>query len=98
MKIWFKSLEFVASVRMHDKAELRLIGMEKDYADKVVENPWVIEEDLRIIKREQKTDSGSIDTFARDKDNIPVIVEIKRSPPSIAAVYQLEAYINDIKR
>ncbi len=98
MKVWFRRLELVACRRMNDKAPLKLTGMEKDYADKVVENPYLIEDGLRIIKRERKTDSGSIDIYARDRENVPVILEVKRSPPSVAAVYQLEAYVRDFKR
>jgi hypothetical protein len=98
MRIWFRKLELVACLRMRDKVPLQLTGMEKDYADKVVENPHIIEEGLRVIKRERKTDSGSIDIYARDRENTPVILEVKRSSPSVAAVYQLEAYVNDFKR
>ncbi len=98
MKIRFRKLALAAWARMHDKAALQLIGMEKDYADRLVEHPYIIEEGLRIIKRERKTDSGSIDIYARDKENVPVILEVKRSPPGVAAVYQLEAYVNDFKR
>jgi hypothetical protein len=98
MKIWFRRLVLVAWGRMRDNATLQLVGMERDYADKLVENPGIIEEGLRVIKRERRTDSGSIDIYARDRKNIPVILEVKRSPPGVAAVYQLEAYVMDFKR
>jgi hypothetical protein len=98
LKIRFRKVKLIANLRMRDKAELRLTGMEKDYADRVEENPWIIEEGLRVIRRERRTDSGSIDIYARDKDNIPVILEVKRGVAGVAAVYQLEAYVNDFKR
>lgn len=98
MKIRFKKIKLIANMRMQDKAELKLTGMEADYADKVEENPGIIEEGLRVIGRERRTDSGSIDIYARDKNNTPVIVEVKRSAAGVAAVYQLEAYVQDFKR
>jgi RecB family endonuclease NucS len=94
MKIEFRRIDLLTIKELSDKAELQLTGMEEDIVKMIMENPSTIEEGLRISKKERKTESGSIDLF----ENTPVIVEVKRGNPGVAAVYQLEAYVSDFKR
>ncbi len=98
MTVDFRSIDLLAIKSLTDKASLQLVGMEEDIVEYIMEDPSLIEEGLRVSKKERRTSSGSIDLFCRDRDNTPVIVEVKRSQPGISAVYQLESYVADFRR
>lgn len=98
MRIRFRKIKLIAHSWLRDRAEMRLTGMESDYVEVVKKDPNVIEDGLRITGRERRTESGAIDLYGRDKNNTPVILEVKRSTAGIPAVYQLEAYVHDMKR
>ncbi len=98
MRIRFRKIKLIAHSQLNDKAEIKLTGMEADYVEMVKKDPGVIEDGLRITDRERRTESGAIDLYGRDKNNTPVIIEVKRSIAGIPAVYQLEAYVQDLKR
>ncbi len=98
MRIRFRKIKLIAHSQLKDKAMIKLTGMESDYVDMVKNDPGVIEEGLRITGRERRTESGAIDLYGRDKNNTPVILEVKRGTAGIPAVYQLEAYVQDLKR
>jgi RecB family endonuclease NucS len=98
MKIEFRRIDLLTMKELTDKAELQLAGMEEDIVQKIMENPSIVEEGLRVSDKERKTASGSIDLFCRDKDGCHVILEVKRGNPGISAAYQLEAYSSDFKR
>ena len=98
MKISFRSLKLVAAVSLRDKADLVIVGMESDVVNEIVNNPNIIEEGLRICKREKHVKSGLIDLFGYDQNHIPVVIEVKRSTATISAVQQLRMYVNDVKK
>lgn len=98
MRVEFRRIDLIAMKKFADNAVLQLAGMEDDIVEMIMENPGTVEEGLRVSKKERKTNSGSIDLFCRDRDNTPVILEIKRSTPGISAVYQIESYVSDFKR
>ena len=64
---------------------------ESDIADRIMCDPSVIEEVLRITDREKWERSGAIDLYGVDRDHTPVIIEIKRSQPTPFAVFHLQA-------
>ncbi len=98
MKITFRNVKMMMTTSLKDNAKIIVSGMETDIVEKIMEKPNVIEEGLRITKREKKTKSGMIDLFGYDKNGVPVIIEVKRSLATIPAVHQLRMYVNDIKR
>jgi endonuclease len=98
MYIHFKAVEALSIFQLRDGAELNIIGEEKDIVDKLEKDPSIIEEGLRVLRREQVTDSGFIDLYCEDKDGVTVIVEVKRTSISPNAVYQLEAYLADFRK
>ncbi len=97
MKIIFRSIKSILISSLVDKANLVIAGMEADVVNKIVSNPDLIEEGLRISKREKHVKSGMIDLYGYDIDHTPVIIEVKRSLATISAVHQLRMYVNDIK-
>lgn len=98
MKLTFRNVRMMIATSLKDNARIVVSGMETDIVEKIIEKPDVIEEGLRITKREKKTKSGMIDLYGYDKQCVPVIIEAKRSLATIPAVHQLRMYVNDIKR
>ena len=98
MKIVFRDLKTVMATSLRDSAELVIAGMETDVVNQIIIDPSIIEEGLRISKREKHVKSGLIDLYGFDKDHVPVVIEVKRSVASISAVQQLRMYVNDVKK
>ena len=97
MKIAFRDVKLVTINTLRDKAKLVISGMETDVVNEIISNPDILEDGLRISKREKHVKSGMIDLFGYDKNHIPVVIEVKRSLANISAVHQLRMYVNDIK-
>ena len=83
---------------LRDDQTLQITGAESDIADRIMRDPGVIEDGLRITDREKQTRSGAIDLFGIDRDHTPVIIEVKRSQPTPSAVLQLKAYVLDYQQ
>ena len=98
MKVTFRNLKLVVATSLCDTANLSIAGMEADVVNQIISEPDIIEEGLRISKREKHVKSGMIDLFGYDKDHVPVVIEVKRSLANISAVQQLRMYVNDIKK
>jgi len=97
MKINFRNIKLMISTALKDNSDLILSGMEADVVNQIVEDPTMLEEGLRIAKREKQVKSGMIDLYGFDKDHTPVVIEVKRSLANISAVHQLRMYVSDIK-
>ena len=98
MKVTFRQLKLVAATALVDRASLVIAGMESDVVNDIVKDPSLIEDGLRIVKREKPVRTGSIDLYGYDKDHVPVVIEVKRSLATISAVHQLRMYVTDIKK
>jgi hypothetical protein len=98
MKITFRKLKMVTATSLRDKASLVISGMEADVINEIITNPDIIEEGLRISKREKHVKSGLIDLYGYDQNHVPVVIEVKRSLANISAVQQLRMYVNDVKK
>jgi hypothetical protein len=98
MSITFRDLKLLVIMSLCDRANLVIAGMENDFVNQIISDPSVIEEGLRIGKREKHVKSGLIDLFGYDKNHVPVVIEVKRSIASISAVQQLRMYVNDVKK
>ncbi|MDH7517907.1 MAG: endonuclease NucS [Candidatus Thermoplasmatota archaeon] len=98
MTIKFRDIKLVVTTSLKDKAKLVIAGMETDVVNQITKNPDIIEEGLRISKREKHIKSGVIDLFGYDKNHTPVVIEVKRSLANISAAQQLRMYVNDIKK
>ncbi len=67
-------------------------GVEAHLQKLLAERPWVLEEDLELIRREYGTDIGPVDLLCRAGDGQTVAVEIKRRG-EIDGVEQLARYL-----
>jgi len=98
MKVTFRQLKLVTATSLIDHANLMIAGMETDVVNQIINNPTIIEEGLRIVKREKTVKVGSIDLFGFDKNHVPVVIEVKRSLATISSIHQLRMYVKDIKK
>jgi hypothetical protein len=88
----------VTATSLIDHANLIIVGMETDVVNQIVSEPGIIEEGLRIVKREKAVKTGSIDLYGYDRNHVPVVIEVKRSLATISSVHQLRMYVKDIKK
>lgn len=98
MKITFRNIQTITINNLRDSAKLFISGMEMDVVNEIINNPEIVEEGLRISKREKQVKSGMIDLFGYDINHTPVVIEVKRSLANISSVHQLRMYVNDIKK
>jgi hypothetical protein len=98
MKIVFRTIKSIMVSSLQDRAALVIAGMETDVVNQILDDPSMIEEGLRITKKEKHVKSGSIDLYGYDNNHIPVIIEVKRSIATISAVHQLRMYVTDVKK
>jgi RecB family endonuclease NucS len=85
-----------ATHEMGDAAALEKDGVERDLQELLAERPDVLEEGLRLVRREWPTDVGPVDLMCRDAADGWVAVEIKRAG-TIEAVEQLCRYLERIR-
>ena len=67
-------------------------GVEAHLQELLAANPEVIEDGLRLVRREYPTDIGPVDLMCRDSTGAAVAVEIKRVG-EIASVEQITRYL-----
>ena len=81
---------------MGEAAGLEKDGVERDLQEALAEAPGLLEEELRLVRREWQTDIGPVDLMCRDADDGWVAVEVKRIA-TIEAVEQLCRYLERIR-
>jgi hypothetical protein len=91
--------ELVADVthELGDDAGLEKDGVERHLQVELAAQPHVLEDGLRLVRREWPTDVGPVDLMCRDADDGWVAVEIKRIG-TIEAVEQLSRYLEVLRR
>lgn len=97
MMITLHQLHFLHAKTLEDGEKLVIKGTEKDMAERIYNNPILIEEGFKPLSQEEHTKYGFIDVFGYDKNNKLVIVECKRYTANLDAVTQLRRYVEKIK-
>jgi endonuclease len=97
-RLEIRILEVLSDVshEMGEAAALEKDGVEDDLQEHLAAQPGVIEESLRLVRREWPTDVGPVDLMCRDGDDGWVAVEVKRVA-TIDAVEQLGRYLERIR-
>jgi endonuclease len=80
---------------MGEPAGLEKDGVERELQEELAAQPDVLEESLRLVRREWPTDIGPVDLVCRDAADGWVAVEVKRVA-TIDAVEQLTRYLERI--
>ena len=81
---------------MGEAAGLEKDGVERHLQEELATQPEVLEDGLRLVRREWQTDIGPVDLMCRDAEDGWVAVEIKRVG-TIDAVEQLTRYLERIR-
>ena len=97
VKAVFSTIDFIGVFNV-DVAELNLVGSERDIVQALVESPWLIEEGLKVVGVEVPTEAGHIDILGVDKNNVYVVIEVKRDVAGHEAVFQLRRYVEVVSR
>ncbi|ABM80944.1 endonuclease NucS [Hyperthermus butylicus] len=71
---------------------------EKEIADYLAKHPELVEEGLRVLRRERPIETGYADIVAVDKDGNYVVIEVKRVNAGLEAVKQLQSYVEAFKQ
>ena len=91
--VYFSEIYCIIHGKLVDQGEFVMYMDEHEIRDILYENPELIEKGLRIIEKEKPIGNGYADLFGIDKNNVPVIIEIKRISASRDAVLQLFNYV-----
>jgi endonuclease len=97
-RLEIRLVEILSDVRhdMGEAAGLEKDGVERDLQLELAAQPHVLEDDLRLVRREWPTDIGPVDLMCRDVDDQWVAVEIKRVA-TLESVEQLSRYLERIR-
>jgi endonuclease len=97
-RLEIRLVEVLSDVRhdMGEAAGLEKDGVERDLQLELAAQPHVLEDDLRLVRREWPTDIGPVDLMCRDVDDQWVAVEIKRTA-TLESVEQLSRYLERIR-
>jgi RecB family endonuclease NucS len=97
-RLEIRLLEVLSDVEheMGEAAALEKDGVEAHLQELLAERPEVLEEGLRLVRREWSTDVGPVDLMCRDGADGWVAVEIKRVA-TLDAVEQLTRYLGFIR-
>jgi endonuclease len=97
-RLEIRLLEVLSDVEheMGEAAGLEKDGVEAHLQELLAERPDLLEDGLRLVRREWPTDVGPVDLMCRDGDDAWVAVEIKRVA-TIEAVEQLTRYLGFIR-
>jgi RecB family endonuclease NucS len=97
-RLEIRLLEVLSDVEheMGEAAALEKDGVEAHLQELLADRPEVLEDGLRLVRREWPTDVGPVDLMCRDGEDDWVAVEIKRVA-TIEAVEQLTRYLGFIR-
>jgi len=74
------------------------LGAEREFSDRLGEDPWLIEDGLGLVEREYRTPAGPVDLLCVDPGGMAVAVEVKRRIIDTSALWQLKRYLAHLKQ
>lgn len=98
LTIVFTRVDLVVVGGLVDHGEFTMYLEERDMRDVLVENPWLIEDGLRILEVEKPVGDGYVDVYALDASGRHVLVELKRVTATREAALQLYKYVEAYKK
>ena len=64
----------------------------------LAENPYLIEEGLKVLELEKSLKVGDIDIYGEDSEGNKIVIELKRRKASLSDVSQLKRYVEEISK
>jgi hypothetical protein len=93
VEITFTSIAQLSIFELADESSLALEGTEEDLRQRIFAEPDLVEPGFRPLMRERETSAGPVDIYGKDREDRPVIVELKRRRVGPDAVGQLQRYV-----
>ncbi|OLS24498.1 MAG: Endonuclease NucS [Candidatus Heimdallarchaeota archaeon LC_3] len=88
----FENIYSLRAITGRENSEINIEGNEADMQSYLVQNPSLIEDDIKIINREYNTPIGKIDLIGKDKNGKTVLIELKKSLITPADAFQIVRY------
>jgi RecB family endonuclease NucS len=98
VEITFESIAQLSTFELADEHALALEGTEEDLRQRIFAEPELIETGFHPLIRERDTAAGPVDIYGTDREDKPVIVELKRRRVGPDAVGQLKRYVDAVSR
>ena len=99
LEILMSKIYFAIAIHgLVDDAEFIEYLDEGEIADYLAHHPEVIEEGLRIVRRERPVEGGYADIVAVDSEGRYVVIEVKRVTAGREAVKQLHRYVENFRK
>lgn len=95
LNVKFDKIYTISSHALVDNHDIEKYGTEEHIQNYLFDNPECIEQDFSPVEKERKLDVGAIDIFGYDKNQNPVVIEIKRRKVGPKAVQQLRRYVEN---
>ena len=92
LTIWIDAVLEDVTHDLGDDPGLQKDGVEAHLQELLASRPWVLEEGLKLVRREYPTDIGPVDLLCADAEDRTVAVEVKRRG-EIDGVEQLSRYL-----
>lgn len=94
LEISFDHVILVAILDLSDVSEFHLYASEEDMQRAILTEPSLLEEGFRPLAAERPVEPGFIDILGVDKNNVLMVVEIKRKAANKEAALQLKKYMD----
>lgn len=96
--IIFEKIYLLAVLSLVDKGAFSLYASEEDIEEAIVVEPSLIEPGFQVIAFEKPIEPGFVDVYGMDEKGRLVVIEIKRGTAGKNAVFQLEKYLEAIRK
>ncbi|CAN5673634.1 endonuclease NucS [soil metagenome] len=97
VRIVFLETALAQALHLREGSGFVLMGSEAEMQRALTSAPELIEPGLRVLDVELPTDVGGIDLFARDREGVLLVVELKRGKATQEAVHQLARYVERVR-
>ncbi len=98
LNVTLKKTNLIVTADLMDVSEFKLHLTEDEIHERILSQPSLIEKGFKVLKSEKNTETGSIDILGKDRNDVLVVVEIKRRKATTEAVEQLKRYVEEILR
>jgi|Deesub1362B_J571_1020462.scaffolds.fasta_scaffold00004_33 hypothetical protein len=97
LTIYLNNIKTIIADKLKDTGEFIMYLTEDEMQRILYSNPGLIEEGLRSVIREKELKSGKVDIFCIDKNENPVMVEVKRNKVGEKEILQLYRYVSEYR-
>ncbi|EJN60982.1 endonuclease NucS [Halogranum rubrum] len=94
----FEQIHQFSALSVTGGRDLDLQGSEEDLRQHILGNPSLVEPGFTPLETERESTAGPMDIYGKDRDDVPVVVELKRRRVGPSAASQLQRYVEALHR